>query len=1063
MEDDMQLEHPFLFLVLMTMGLISLKSVPVFAEESDPSDTLVATSDLFPPARFREPQWELKTDRTLRTQEQIDRARKACEENPDAARIRDEILEKAEYWVSKTDEELREILPGSEVSRAFNVSAVGCPVHGEAIYKHGTYPWILDRDRPFVVKCPIGGEEYPSNDFAAFRRSGMKDRSLLTGDYADDGRGWMGHNGVKYWFVGYACHWMWSKHWRPAVVSLSHSYLLTGDPKYARKALVMLDRIAECYPDFEYCSQSRYGELKGGKYHGKILNSIWETGTLDSLAIAYDGVSEALLGDDAVNLNHRDAKAIRANIEANLLEEGLDSVENGRIRGNWGMHQRASLLAALVRQKGPTDEVIRKILEYPGIRQNAWQAGVNYALYNLIFADGMPFETGPGYCFTWVSNLCIIADTLHLASVNLFENPKVLRTLDAHLDLICLGQFMPSVGDSGSIHAGWSGMNAVPFLRAYRATRNPRYAWAATQIDSSIFSADYRSFDDLFLEPIAAEGIRDASNHRENLPSRLLDPYGMAILNNERNTVGLSLYYGLKAGHGHFDRLAFEMYAHGSRVSPDLGYPDFMNDFVPGIYSWSKNTIAHNTVVVNRKTQRNNIPGRVLRFCNGSRVRLTDIDASQTYAETTRYRRTVLQVDVDEENSYFVDVFRVAGGSAHDLSVHGPSNEFEMSAMPLSPVQEKGTLAGEDVPYGYLYDVPALAAPDYKGGFGGYKGSGYQHFFNVQKGAPGLSGVAQWKVPKSDDAYLRVRIMPDENQRLVVADAYVSPTQKVPDVLKYVLAQREGEGLESVFVTIWEPFKSKSLIQDATRFALQADTPIESGSACAPVGLRVTLTDGRTHQLFIAEDAGQHIRSDGDVETDCFAAIVESESGENKVLFAMGGTHVRIGDRTAEVPQSVKGIVAAVDYENRTATVAFEPSPEADMLTNRYARVSSDKHSCMRRISSVRSKAATHEIGFADYDLLVGRVKVERFDEENKSFNSETGLPWGDLLVGLSAVSERGEHLGRLKARQDALFHLDGEVTSEHLKDSDDTGAVELYFGEVGAGDFVEIAGTLQE
>ncbi|HNT36237.1 MAG TPA: hypothetical protein PKH07_14730, partial [bacterium] len=362
----------------------------------------------------------------------------------------------------------------------------------------------MDRERPFVVKCPVGGEEYPSNDFAAFRRSGMKDRSLLTGEYADDGRGWMGPNGVKYWFVGYACHWMWGKHWKPAVVQLSRSHLLTGDPKYARKALIMLDRIAECYPDFEYCSQSRYGELKGGKYHGKILNSIWETGTLDSLAIAYDGVFEALLGDDAVNLNHRDAKAIRANIEANLLEEGLDSVENGRIRGNWGMHQRASLLAALVRQNGPTGEIIKKIMEYPGTPQNAWQAGVNYALYNLIFADGMPFETAPGYCFTWVSNLCIIADALQLASVNLFENPKVLRTLDAHLDLICLGQFMPSVGDSGSIHAGWSGMNATPFLRAYRATRNPRYAWAATQIDSKIFSADYRSFDDLFLEPIAA-------------------------------------------------------------------------------------------------------------------------------------------------------------------------------------------------------------------------------------------------------------------------------------------------------------------------------------------------------------------------------------------------------------------------------------------------------------------------------------------------------------------------------------------------------------------------------
>jgi hypothetical protein len=44
----------------------------------------------------------------------------------------------------------------------------GCPVHGTKIYEKDLYSWIIDFDRPFKVKCPIGGEEYPSNDFAAF-------------------------------------------------------------------------------------------------------------------------------------------------------------------------------------------------------------------------------------------------------------------------------------------------------------------------------------------------------------------------------------------------------------------------------------------------------------------------------------------------------------------------------------------------------------------------------------------------------------------------------------------------------------------------------------------------------------------------------------------------------------------------------------------------------------------------------------------------------------------------------------------------------------------------------
>lgn len=43
----------------------------------------------------------------------------------------------------------------------------------------------------------------------------------------------------------------------------------------------------------------------------------------------------------------------------------------------------------------------------------------------------------------------------------------------------------------------------------------------------------------------------------------------------------------------------------------------------------------------------------------------------------SQYRRSLVWVDVDEQNSYLVDVFRVAGGAQHDYSVHVPAGQAE--------------------------------------------------------------------------------------------------------------------------------------------------------------------------------------------------------------------------------------------------------------------------------------------------------------------------------------------------------------------------------------------------
>src|SRR5690606_17049413 len=135
--------------------------------------------------------------------------------------------------------------------------------------------------------------------------------------------------------------------------------------------------------------------------------------------------------------------------------------------------------------------------------------------------------------------------------------------------------------------------------------------------------------------------------------------------------------------------------------------------YVPELYTWSKNTINHNTVVVDAKKQNQNGPGILHDFSEGKFARTMDA-SSPAYAQTTQYRRNIIMVDVDNNQSYVVDFFRVTGGKQHDYSLHGPPGTVNTLDGIWGKKQE-GTFAGKDVAIGQIYDNAKLGAEDYNG------------------------------------------------------------------------------------------------------------------------------------------------------------------------------------------------------------------------------------------------------------------------------------------------------------------------------------------------------------
>ena len=103
----------------------------------------------------------------------------------------------------------------------------------------------------------------------------------------DDGTGYIAEDGQKYTFVAYYNH---EGLWHGGTIinalnALREAYLYTGDVAYANKGVILLDRIADVYPDLDldiWNYQDGYLNSNGNSNRGKAIGSIWETGLVKS-------------------------------------------------------------------------------------------------------------------------------------------------------------------------------------------------------------------------------------------------------------------------------------------------------------------------------------------------------------------------------------------------------------------------------------------------------------------------------------------------------------------------------------------------------------------------------------------------------------------------------------------------------------------------------------------------------------------------------------------------------------------------------------------------------------
>jgi hypothetical protein len=985
----------------------------------------------------RQPKYPLKTARTLYSDAEIARARENVKKYPAAKAVADGVIRAADEWVDWKDEDLRFLLTSPDVPRAFAVSTAGCPKCGHKINeKGGDYAWLIDPRVPFKIKCPVDGSVYPTNDFAAYYRSGFKDKVGWDTAFVDDGWGWTDpKTGEKSWFVAYYNHWMWHKHLVLGLRALGSAYTITGDKRYAHKAAVMLHRIAEVYPGMDHAKQSRYGQLmaaRGIEYRGKVVNNIWEASLAQCLAEAYDATWETVDADAELQREtSKTGEQIRSFIEANVLEDAIDAYFQGKILGNFGMHQSALVHLALVRQHGETEKWFDGLMNKSS--SGVQTLGLNYALYDLIDRDGLPSETAPGYNFLWIKKISEYGDLLQRGGRDVFGIPRSKRLYDCVIDQINLGRFTPSVGDSGDVYGSLVGKDAETFQTAYRHFKDPRYA-AFLSTMGATGEKTFKTWASLFYPPIEAQAAAKLP-----VPApRLLDGYGMAILNDPTDRVSLSMYYGLKHGHGHFDRLGFELFANEKPIMPDLAYPDAMNDFVPGIYTWSKNTISHNTVTVDAQRQVGNAPGEVKLFATSDFARVVDVEAKETYPQCSSYRRAMIMVDAGEGQSYFIDIFTAVGGKQHDYSLHGPPGEFEMIGGEWSE-SAKGTLAGENVKLAEIYDDATMSAPDYKGGYATYAGSGFQHLFNVRTHQGG-EWVGQWKHEKDPNSMLRIRVLDQPDQKLMLCEAHVSPV-KFPQILKYVIARKSGENVSSRFVSVIEPFRDgKPLIQDIKLLKLSRGD-----------GVAIEVTREGAREVIVYNPGGSIKLADGRINTRANFAVNRYGNGSAPSQWVRAQATPNPPE-VGKVVGPFKAKVVSVYALTSSVGIRFEPDQAADMqsLVGRVVHFRNDRRRTAHTVVAAEGGENEIVLKLAD-DVIVGLAKVDAV--EQGAITTSTALPLAPTYRGTTLSDEmlRFQHAVRNVAG--GKITLDSPLPADHpLK-----AGQKVWLLDVGIGDVVDV------
>lgn len=178
-------------------------------------------------------------------------------------------------------------------------------------------------------------------------------------------------------------------------------------------------------------------------------------------------------------------------------------------------------------------------------------------------------------------------------------------------------------------------------------------------------------------------------------------------------------------GHGHFDKLSWQLYDRGHEVVRDYGAARFLNieakeggRYLPENTSWAKQTVAHNTLVVDGRSHfdgkvepANRIAPRQLYFSDRPGLQVSSARVDGAYDDVSITRTLILADIPGLEEPAVIDLVEADSANPHiyDLPLHYSGHIIELGFPVESHVEERPVL-GERAGYQHIW-VDARGRP----------------------------------------------------------------------------------------------------------------------------------------------------------------------------------------------------------------------------------------------------------------------------------------------------------------------------------------------------------------
>lgn len=203
----------------------------------------------------------------------------------------------------------------------------------------------------------------------------------------------------------------------------------------------------------------------------------------------------------------------------------------------------------------------------------------------------------------------------------------------------------------------------------------------------------------------------------------------------ENNSEIVFKYSAHGLSHGHFDKLSFSYFDNAKEIIQDYGLARFVNieqknggGYLPENTTWAKQTIAHNTLVVDQKSQfegkydfSSKHHSQAYFFESTGSIEIASAKEDNAYQDVAMHRTMVLMKDTLLEHPIVIDLFRVTSDQPHQYDlpyyIHGQlmSTDFKYTTTTtLNPLGNKhgyqhlwkvaeGTSQSNNVKLSWLY------------------------------------------------------------------------------------------------------------------------------------------------------------------------------------------------------------------------------------------------------------------------------------------------------------------------------------------------------------------------